>query len=140
MSSAFFGKTGGCVLQGFNFIKMLVHHRLFSQKNTRHFPLFVLFKTVGFQCIFQKKPVGSFLYSKVTAWTLHICNYTERNSIIKVYLRNFQTFAINYFPLNLHLCWRRKLHERLHDSWVLSHWKVTTHPFRTSFSLISNIC
>ena len=27
----FFHKTEGCVLQGFNFIRKLVHHRLFSQ-------------------------------------------------------------------------------------------------------------
>ena len=31
MSSVFFHKSEGCVLQGCNFIKKLVHHRLFSQ-------------------------------------------------------------------------------------------------------------
>ena len=31
MSSVFFHKTEGCLLQGCNFIKKLVHHRLFSQ-------------------------------------------------------------------------------------------------------------
>ena len=31
ISSVFFHKTEGCVLQGCNFIKKLVHHRLFSR-------------------------------------------------------------------------------------------------------------
>ena len=48
-----FHKTEGYVLQGCNFIKKLVHHRLFSQN--------IVFKTASFQYIFQKVSVMSHL-------------------------------------------------------------------------------
>ena len=57
MSSVFFNKTEGCVLQGCNFIKKLVHHRLFFK--------ILFFKTASFRYIFQKLSVMSYLNSKV---------------------------------------------------------------------------
>ena len=57
MSSAFLKKIEDCVLQGYNFIKTLVHYRFFPQN--------ILFKTASFQYIFHKQSVVSSLYSKV---------------------------------------------------------------------------
>ena len=45
--------------------------------------------------MFQKEPVASSLYSKAAQ---HCRNVFERNSIIEFFLRDFQSFAIKYFP------------------------------------------
>ena len=61
----FFDKIEDCVLQGWNFIKTLVQHRLSSQK--KNFFSFIFLKTDSFWYIFQKESVLSSLYSKVAA-------------------------------------------------------------------------
>ena len=54
----FIRKTQGCVLQGVNFIKELVHHRLFFLK-------ILFFKTTSFRYIFQKVSDELYRNSKV---------------------------------------------------------------------------
>ena len=53
----FFDKIKGFILRGCNFIKTLVHYRVFSQN--------ILFKTASFRYIFQKEHMVSSLYVKV---------------------------------------------------------------------------
>ena len=61
-SPLFFDKIGACVLQGRNYIKTLVRHRLFSQ--------YILFKAASFQRVFQKEYEVKSLYSRVAVCTL----------------------------------------------------------------------
>ena len=53
----FFDKIKGFILRGCNFIKTLVHYRVFSQN--------ILFKAASFRYIFQKEHMVSSLYVKV---------------------------------------------------------------------------
>ena len=51
--------------------------------------------------------------------TLLACNFTKISSIKDVFLRTFQTFAINYFNQsirNFFTCGRTKFHVRVHES------------------------
>ena len=67
----FWYKTEGCVLQGCNVIKKLVHHRLFLK--------ILFFKTASFWFIFQKVSVMSYLNSKIAVLTLQVCcNFIEK--------------------------------------------------------------
>ena len=101
----------------------------------------LFFKTASFRYIFQKVSVMSYLNSKVAVWTLQVCNFTERNSFIDVFLRNLQIFAINYFR-NIFISVEEAYYtEKLLESWALGHGKVAAPPlFCTEYSLISNIC
>lgn len=45
---------------------------------------------------------------------LQVCSFTKINLILDFLLRIFETFAIHYSKY-LHLCWRTKLNERLHE-------------------------
>ena len=89
----FFDKITGSVPLDHNFIKMLFHHRLFLQN--------ILFKS---------------LYSRCVVFTLKACNFTKTTSIIDIFVRNFQTSAINYFLQHLNLLWRTELSERLQQT------------------------
>ena len=63
--------------------------------------LFLFFLRQPGGSTYSKKNLVSFFIGKLQLkhfytclWT---CNFTERNSIVEDFLRNFQTFAINYF-------------------------------------------
>ena len=53
---------------------------------------------------------------------LQVCSFTKINFILDFLLRIFETFAIHYSKY-LHLCWKAKLNERLHESqaWSQKH-------------------
>ena len=93
-----FDKIEGCALHGCRVIKTLTHYRLFSQKKT----FFIFLKIASFQYFFQKESKINSFYSKVAVWKLLAYDFTERNSIKKVFLRVFQTFAIIF--RNISIC------------------------------------
>ena len=93
----FFDKITGSVPLDHNFIKTLFHNRLFLQN--------ILFKNAL-----------KSLYSRCVVFTLKACNFTKTTSIIAIFVRNFQTSAINYFLQHLNLLWRTELSERLQQT------------------------
>ena len=69
--------------------------------------LLEFFKTASFRYIFQKVSAVSSLNSHVAFWTLWVWNFTERNSIINIFLRNFQTIFCNIsFLLKRQITWK----------------------------------
>ena len=107
----FFDKIEGCALQAAALSKRWPTIDSFSKKI---FPLFILFKAASFRYTFQKEYLVSSPYSKVAVWKLQSCNFTERNSIIEVFLNSFETSTFNNFLYYHQLCWRSKLRERSH--------------------------
>lgn len=128
-----YAKTAGCELQGHNFIKMLVHHSLSSEN--------IMFKTASFRYVFQRESAKKSVYSRAAIWicTLEAFNFTERNSIIDIFMRIAQFFASNFFSWhlfcqsssNLHLHYIKVRCEALEEVWPASS--------STLSSLIQNI-
>ena len=100
------------VLQGRNFVG-------FSQS--------ILFKT-GFRSVRQKESVVKSPYSSVVVCTLWVCNFTKMNSIIDIFLRTFWELLQSIIFVTFDLCWRVKLHERLHKVGCEAKGKRATRP------------
>ena len=131
MNSAFFGKIGGCVLQGFNLIKMLVHHRLFSQKNTRHLSLFILFKTAGFQRMFQKESVVVFLIAKSQPEHSRFVTILKETPC-KGLPEKIPNFCNQLFSVRSTFVLKKKI------AWKIITWQLSIKPRKSDNSPVSN--
>ena len=89
LEDTFFKKPhGGSNLPSSRFrVKTLLHHNIFQDN---------LFKTASFRNSFQKESVVKSGFNRFALCTLWACCFTKTNSILDVFLRTFETFAINF--------------------------------------------
>ena len=73
----FFDKIKGFILRGCNFIKTLVHYRVFSQN--------ILFKTASFRYIFQKEHMVSSPYLKLQSENCRLVTQLKQTLLLKFF-------------------------------------------------------